>query len=99
MGNLNTLRSDVATYDQNGSITGGEYDANAMRTTILHYHNGDRYEGQICRNLREGYGQYVCGDKDKRSNYEYIGQWKNNLREGPGKCFFYNGDFYVGDWK
>ena len=56
MGNLNTLRSDVATYDQNGSITGGEYDANAMRTTILHYHNGDRYEGQICRNLREGYG-------------------------------------------
>ena len=39
----------------------------------MNYHNGDRYDGQIIRNLRDGYGIYVCADKEKRSNYEYIG--------------------------
>jgi len=51
------------------------------------------------KNLRDGYGIYICADKEKRSNYEYLGYWKNNLRDGEGKCYFYNGDLYVGDWK
>ena len=68
--------------------------------TVIHYHNGDKYEGSILRNARDGYGVYICADKEKRSNYEYLGYWKNNLRDGPdGKCFFYSGDLYVGDWK
>ena len=86
MGNLHSLRSDADLDTE-------------PRLTVMNYHNGDRYDGQIIRNLRDGYGVYVCADKDKRSNYEYIGDWKNNLREGTGKCFFYNGDLYVGDWK
>ena len=45
----------------------------AMRMTIVHYHNGDKYEGQIVRNVREGYGVYICNDKEKRYNYEYHG--------------------------
>ena len=75
-------------------------DNDQARVTVIHYHNGDKYEGQIVRgNVRDGFGIYVCADKEKRSNYEYIGSWKNNLREGEGKCYFYNGDLYVGDWK
>lgn len=53
----------------------------------------------MLRNVRDGFGIYICADKEKRSNYEYIGAWKNNLRDGDGKCYFYNGDLYVGDWK
>ena len=71
----------------------------APRETLIHYHNGDKYEGQILRTLRDGYGVYICSDKEKRSNYEYMGNWKNNLRDGFGKCFFYSGDLYVGNWK
>jgi hypothetical protein len=66
---------------------------------VIHYHNGDKYDGQIIRNLRDGFGVYICGDKEKRTNYEYVGQWKQNNREGVGKCFYYNGDLYVGEWK
>ena len=51
------------------------------------------------RNVREGYGIYICNDKDKRYNYEYQGMWKSNLREGQGKCFYFNGDLYVGHFK
>lgn len=49
--------------------------------------------------MRDGYGVYYCADKDKRSNYEYHGQWRDNLRQGHGKCFYYNGDLFVGNWK
>lgn len=48
---------------------------------------------------REGQGRFICGDKENGYNYEYEGQWKNNLREGQGRCFYYNGDLYVGMWK
>ena len=36
----------------------------------------------------------------KYENYEYIGEFKNDMRHGQmGKCFFFNGDFYAGPWK
>jgi len=36
----------------------------------------------------------------KFENYEYIGEFKNDMRHGQmGKCFFFNGDFYAGPWK
>ena len=35
---------------------------------------------------------YLIGDK-------YIGEKNNNIKEGYGKCFFFNGDRYEGDWK
>eukprot|EP00347_Sterkiella_histriomuscorum_P007834 403347387 len=84
------------------SFGGGDIDGeghDTPRVTVIHYHNGDKYEGQILRNLRDGFGVYICSDKEKRSNYEYIGNWKNNLRDGEGKCYFYSGDLYVGAWK
>jgi len=86
MGNINSLRQDPE-------------QENEHRLTVMTYHNGDRYEGQIFKNVRDGFGMYICADKEKRSNYEYVGQWKNNLREGQGKCCFYNGDLFVGEWR
>lgn len=41
------------------------------RFTTINYHNGDKYEGNIFRNVRDGYGVYICADKDKKNNYEY----------------------------
>ena len=66
----------------------------------IHYTNGDIYEGNVnATNLRDGYGTFICGDRKKQSGYEYIGHWKENLREGKkGKCFYFNEEFYIGDW-
>ena len=55
--------------------------------------------GEVVKNqIREGKGRYTCGDKDKKSNYEYEGDWQGNLRNGIGRCFYYNGDLFVGQW-
>ena len=58
MGNLTSLRGEAELE-------------NTHRFTTINYHNGDKYEGNIFRNLRDGYGIYICADKDKRNNYEY----------------------------
>mmetsp|Transcript_5498 Transcript_5498/g.8606 ORF Transcript_5498/g.8606 Transcript_5498/m.8606 type:complete len:270 (+) Transcript_5498:425-1234(+) len=39
-------------------------------------------------------------DEDEDDIYEYIGQFKNDMRHGLlGICFFKNGDFYAGGWR
>lgn len=83
------------------------------RYTVINYQNGDRYEGQVLMAVvipgnnstidipvRDGHGTYLCANKEVRSNYEFVGNWKNNRRDGSGgRCFYYNGDLYIGDWK
>jgi len=66
------------------------------------YGNGDHYEGQVLterRDIRDGKGIFYCSNKQKRTNYEYHGEWKQNLREGHGHCYYYNEELYVGEWK
>ena len=49
---------------------------------------------------RDGLGTYTCCDRKKSSGYEYHGYWKENARDGKqGKCFYYNEEFYIGDWQ
>lgn len=66
------------------------------------YGNGDHYEGQVLaerRDIRDGKGIFYCANKQKKTNYEYHGEWKQNLREGYGHCYYYNEELYVGEWK
>ena len=48
--------------------------------------------------LREGFGRFIAKDRKNPRNYEYKGQWLDNLRHGTGRCYFYNGDLYEGEW-
>lgn len=59
---------------------------------------------------KHGIGQFIkncLGSPDgppsqnsENELYEYIGEFKNDMRHGTiGKCFFHNGDFYAGPWK
>ena len=36
---------------------------------------------------------------DSKVIMEYIGEFKNNLREGIGECKFENGNIYLGNFK
>ena len=61
--------------------------------------NGDQYEGQVLAgrgNCRDGHGVFYCSNKQKRTNYEYHGEWRMNMREGKGHCYYYNEKLYVG---
>ena len=46
--------------------------------------------------LREGYGRFIGRDTANSRNYEYVGEWANNMRHGQGRCYYYNGDLYQG---
>ena len=67
--------------------------------TVIHYHNGDRYEGQLLNDARHGQGKYIGADRSKRHNYEYEGNWVGDVREGFGKCWYYSEELYVGHWQ
>lgn len=47
--------------------------------------------------MRDGFGKYR--EEKGGKLFEYIGYWKNDLKEGYGKCFYYSEDFYAGEWK
>ena len=72
---------------------------NVRTVNKIPYFNGDIYEGQVLNDKRDGWGVFYCANKEKRTNYEYEGQWRDNLREGQGKCYYYNEELYVGEWK
>ena len=39
-------------------------------------------------------GDLIYGNGDR-----YIGDLKENMKEGRGKLLYQNGDYYEGDWK
>ncbi|CAF2661846.1 unnamed protein product [Rotaria sp. Silwood2] len=57
------------------------------------FKNGDRYEGQMCMGMKNGYGAYKW-----TSGGEYIGEWKNNDLHGYGLRIWASGDEYSGQW-
>ena len=43
------------------------------------YGNGDHYDGEVLaerRDIRDGQGIFYCSNKQKRTNYEYHGEWR-----------------------
>ena len=67
----------------------------------------DKYEGEVNeKGEKNGEGTMFYkpvidkNDKNKKFYNEYVGQWKNNKREGEGIMMYNNGeDVYQGEWK
>ena len=92
-----------------GSLDHTQADNDQSNKVAIEYPNGDVYEGDvliICQSdsradtsrngLREGYGRFIGRDTGNLRNYEYVGEWVNNMRHGQGRCYYYNGDLYQG---
>jgi len=60
---------------------------------VINYKNGNRYEGELNNDLREGQGTLFYSDGDR-----YEGEWENDKRHGFGKLFLTNGSYYEGEW-
>ena len=65
---------------------------------IYEFTNGDIYIGKMINNKMHGMGNYIFYSERETKN-EYVGEFKNNNREGKGVYKFSNGDEYTGNFK
>lgn len=65
---------------------------------IYEFSNGDIYIGKMINNKMHGMGNYIFYSEREIKN-EYVGEFKNNNREGKGFYKFSNGDEYTGSFK
>ncbi len=69
----------------------------------IEYPNGDVYEGEVKDNLPHGKGKIIKFLPEFDRKVEYIGDFKNGLREGYGKSIVITGpskgSSYEGEWK
>lgn len=73
-------------------------DFTCNKDKIYYFSNGDKYIGKIEKNELHGRGYYVMYN-DSKVIMEYMGEFKNNLREGIGECKLENGNIYLGSFK
>ena len=60
--------------------------------------NGSEYIGDFINGNFHGQGSYTSGLSFARGE-KYIGEWKNNVKDGLGIEYYVNGDVYDGNWK
>ena len=61
--------------------------------------DGDTYEGHFKNGKYDGHGTYTFGVNTKWYGHKYIGDHKNNNRNGQGIYFYANGDKFIGEFK
>ena len=96
----------VVKISQQYSITGEGWTSDYSH---LEYETVWKYSGQYKDSLRDGFGvmnitQFIDKDAEFYENNEtttesYVGQWKNNKKEGQGTYTYANDDIYKGEWK
>lgn len=69
-------------------------DSHKREFQILQYENGDRYEGEVCDNERDGEGTYIWAD-----GLKYIGTFKKNMRHGSGRYVDKFGRVTLQNWE
>lgn len=62
---------------------------------VINYKDGSKYEGEVYKGVRDGFGKYTC------DIYTYEGQWENDREEGRGKEIIkgeliYEGNYHKG---
>ena len=65
----------------------------SRKRDIQKYDNGDRYEGEIYENKRDGQGTYTWKNGNK-----YTGDFIDNQRTGRGTFYWTDGDRYEGEF-
>ena len=67
---------------------------NKTDNIALTYTNGDKFEGEIKKGIREGFGTYYYHNGDK-----YEGMWLKGKKHGMGTLYYKEGNLFVGHWK
>jgi hypothetical protein len=86
--------NDLTIKHKNFEVKINERNIHLVGYGKIKYANGDTYEGNWDKSLRNGKGKYVFMNGDI-----YDGMWLDNIRNGQGKMKYINGDKYEGEWK
>ena len=80
----NDVQSDygIEKWDDGSVYRGQYYDGKKNGIGIYMWGDGKKYEGEFVNNTFQGYGIYYFNNNN---NYYYIGQWKNNKKNGYGE--------------
>nr|UMO80405.1 F-box domain containing protein [Pandoravirus aubagnensis] len=82
------------THDVDGTYRGAFQDGYANGYGVIVYANGDRYEGEWKRSVRDGYGVYTS----HAAGLTYRGRWEDDVIRGRGIAHYSDGDSYDGEW-
>ena len=69
-----------------------------IKIGVKNYPEG-KYEGELVNNMREGKGKLYYINNEKYMGKIYIGEWKNDLRNGKGVETWKDGERFVGNFK
>ena len=64
----------------------------------VEFFDGYSYDGDFIMGVKDGSGIEFFPKGNKNMEYKYVGQFKNNLRNGKGKMIYYDDFVYEGDW-
>lgn len=89
---------DIIIYDDGSTYKGDFWHSATCKNNKVRHGKGSftnsgktiTYTGNWYMDKMQGYGEYSCPE------YEYKGEWRDNLRSGSGICVFANGDVYEG---
>lgn len=100
-----TLGREMTLNAQNNLQYRGDHkpviDSSLVNEKIYEFTNGDVYIGAIVDGNMDGMGSYIFDPKqglDIMGNVEYIGEFKENIREGGGTFIYKNGNEYIGNF-
>lgn len=79
----------------NGDVIEGKFAYEFAYEGTIYYKNGDRYVGQLRKNMATGQGTYYFDNGDR-----YVGEIKKGIFSGYGKYYFASGElFYEGEYR
>lgn len=92
---------EVLALDTNTGINIGNIGQQKTKNSgrVFTFYNGDTYVGKMIDGKMEGKGSYIFSNEDGETNASYIGNFKNDLKDGGGRCNLPNGCVYTGEWK
>lgn len=73
----------------------GIWQKDVLNEGYIYYENGSEYKGEIKSYMRDGKGNF----KTKNNNEIYVGEWKEDQKEGEGELTFKDGTKYIGEFK
>ncbi len=62
------------------------------------YPNGEKYEGQFLNGKKHGFGKQTFARDDEFKRDYYIGEFKDDERNGNGKLVWKSGEVYEGEF-
>ena len=94
----NNINNQQELIGENGRYVGQVVNGLPEGKGIMHWNDGDIYDGEWRNDRCEGKGIYYWNSGPGKGD-RYEGDFRNGKREGKGIYYYNNGDIYEGDFR